>query len=152
MSASFQILLNMASSGAVQWCRRVVQSDDHRERWLITLVTMPALWPWLPPFGLNRLTECSGKWRLSWWCMEESSTGQKGLLSRRHQSQLQCAAMPQCQLHISYLPLLLTFDEHVKCNESDQQSWCQNHVRGLALTIKQMAFSWRNGYGVFLLY
>lgn len=35
-------------SGAVEWRRRVLQSDDHREQWLITLVTMPVLWPWAP--------------------------------------------------------------------------------------------------------
>lgn len=47
----FCFLPNMAWSGAVQWRCRVLQSDDHRERWLITLVTMPVLWPW--PLLLN---------------------------------------------------------------------------------------------------
>lgn len=120
MPASFCFLLNMASSSAVHWRRRVVQSDDHRERWLITLVAMPVLWPW-PPL-LNQTGSVNVQ--VNGACLGD--VWNKPVLPRKgssaHNISLRCSVLPLCHAGPYFIfALLLSFDEHVKCNESHRE-------------------------------
>lgn len=81
-------------SFAVRWRRRLVQSDDHRERWLITLVTMPVLWPWPPLLNYTGSVNV----QVNGACLGDvwNKPVLAGKSSSPHNISLTCSVLPLC--------------------------------------------------------